>query len=170
MGVTICQAVEEGFGFPAFDLDRDRSPQRGGSNCRRACASSSPTWTGTDIQGEILVVSDGSTDETEARVLEVQDSRVHLVRLSEHSGKAVAISRGCAQATGRSSCWRTRGRRGIPRPWSTCWRTSRIPAWARSAETSCSSAAKEHWGASGCTGDSKSGCAARSPACIRVWG
>jgi biofilm PGA synthesis N-glycosyltransferase PgaC len=49
---------------------------------------------------EIVVVSDGSTDDTEAVVRKFDPSRVRLIKLESRQGKAVALNRGVAAATG----------------------------------------------------------------------
>jgi biofilm PGA synthesis N-glycosyltransferase PgaC len=52
------------------------------------------------IDGEMVVVSDGSTDDTVARAKASGDSRVSVVMLSANVGKAAALSRGCVAAGG----------------------------------------------------------------------
>ncbi len=49
---------------------------------------------------EIIVVSDGSTDNTAAILRECRDSRLRFVVLTEHQGKASALNYAVAQATG----------------------------------------------------------------------
>ena len=53
-----------------------------------------------DLKGELLVVSDGSTDHTVARIQEIIDPRLRLIELPQNQGKSYAISRAAAQATG----------------------------------------------------------------------
>jgi cellulose synthase/poly-beta-1,6-N-acetylglucosamine synthase-like glycosyltransferase len=48
---------------------------------------------------EVVVVSDGSTDDTDARVRRYPDDRVRLVR-QERAGKSPALNRGVAEACG----------------------------------------------------------------------
>src|SRR5438105_10940713 len=52
----------------------------------------------TGVEGEILVVDDGSIDLTAAIVRAYPSDLVGLVELYEHQGKAAALSRGCAAA------------------------------------------------------------------------
>jgi cellulose synthase/poly-beta-1,6-N-acetylglucosamine synthase-like glycosyltransferase len=49
---------------------------------------------------EIVIVSDGSTDGTDAILNEFQDPHVKCIRCSEHSGKAAALNTGMHIATG----------------------------------------------------------------------
>jgi cellulose synthase/poly-beta-1,6-N-acetylglucosamine synthase-like glycosyltransferase len=49
---------------------------------------------------EILVVSDGSTDRTEARVQPFLDGRVRLLACPRHEGKARALNRAAASSSG----------------------------------------------------------------------
>ena len=49
---------------------------------------------------EIILVSDGSTDDTPAILRQASDPRIHTILLDQHSGKAVALNRGMAAATG----------------------------------------------------------------------
>jgi hypothetical protein len=49
---------------------------------------------------EVVVVSDGSTDQTEQRVRDVLDPRVRLLVQPSHQGKNAALSRAAAVATG----------------------------------------------------------------------
>jgi poly-beta-1,6-N-acetyl-D-glucosamine synthase len=55
---------------------------------------------GTGIPGEIVVVSDGSTDDTVALVQRHSSQRVRLLELSRRGGKAAALTAGAAVATG----------------------------------------------------------------------
>lgn len=50
--------------------------------------------------GEILVVSDGSTDHTVAKARAHETKRVRVLELPVNVGKAEALTRGCAAATG----------------------------------------------------------------------
>lgn len=54
-----------------------------------------------DIDGEVIIVSDGSTDSTASLARSVSDPRVHVVELSHNQGKAVALSAGCMVASNR---------------------------------------------------------------------
>jgi cellulose synthase/poly-beta-1,6-N-acetylglucosamine synthase-like glycosyltransferase len=56
--------------------------------------------TSSGIAGEIIVVSDGSTDSTAELARAQADADVHVVESEQHLGKAVALTRGCAEATG----------------------------------------------------------------------
>lgn len=49
---------------------------------------------------EVIVVSDGSTDRTDALVARCADSRVRLIRQEPRAGKSAALNRGAAAATG----------------------------------------------------------------------
>jgi Glycosyl transferase family 2 len=49
---------------------------------------------------EVIVVSDGSTDGTDARVQRYPDNRVRLVRQEPRAGKSPALNRGVAEARG----------------------------------------------------------------------
>jgi cellulose synthase/poly-beta-1,6-N-acetylglucosamine synthase-like glycosyltransferase len=49
-------------------------------------------------EAEILVVSDGSTDETVAIAGRYRDRGVRVVELAEHVGKSAALNAGCARA------------------------------------------------------------------------
>ena len=77
---------------------------------------------------EILVVSDGSTDETEAIVRSLGCGRVRLLRMPSRSGKAAALNAALEVATGeivfftdvRQPFW-------IRRLSAVLWRTSRDP-------------------------------------------
>lgn len=53
---------------------------------------------------EVIVVDDGSTDETAARVSEIEDDRLHLIR-QENAGVAVARTRGSERARGAWIAW-----------------------------------------------------------------
>lgn len=48
---------------------------------------------------ELLIVDDGSTDDTEACVRRINDSRIRYIRLSENSGAANARNKGILQAS-----------------------------------------------------------------------
>lgn len=50
---------------------------------------------------ELLVVDDGSTDETPALLASLTDPRIHVVSLEENRGLAVALNRGLDEARGR---------------------------------------------------------------------
>jgi cellulose synthase/poly-beta-1,6-N-acetylglucosamine synthase-like glycosyltransferase len=54
----------------------------------------------TGIRGEIIVVSDGSTDHTAALVRLHSERYVRLVELAQKGGKSAALSEGAAGATG----------------------------------------------------------------------
>jgi GT2 family glycosyltransferase len=47
---------------------------------------------------QILVVDDGSRDDTSERILEVRDERVELLRLEENRGRSEACNSGCRRA------------------------------------------------------------------------
>ncbi len=49
---------------------------------------------------EILVVDDGSSDDTAARVEEFRDSGIRLIRLDRNRGKGAAVRRGMLEGTG----------------------------------------------------------------------
>ena len=55
---------------------------------------------GTGIPGEVLVIDDGSTDDTAALVRLHSSRCVRLVVLPERQGKSAALSRGAAEARG----------------------------------------------------------------------
>jgi cellulose synthase/poly-beta-1,6-N-acetylglucosamine synthase-like glycosyltransferase len=48
---------------------------------------------------EIIIVSDGSTDDTAELLAGQQDPRIHAIILEEHGGKAVGVNAGMARAT-----------------------------------------------------------------------
>ncbi len=50
------------------------------------------------LEGEVIVVSDGSVDNTAAAARAYPDRRVRVLELSDRSGKAAALSKGCAVA------------------------------------------------------------------------
>lgn len=50
---------------------------------------------------EVIVVDDASTDSSVARVLEIEDPRVTLLRLESNHGAGIARNHGFARATGR---------------------------------------------------------------------
>jgi cellulose synthase/poly-beta-1,6-N-acetylglucosamine synthase-like glycosyltransferase len=52
------------------------------------------------VSGEVIVVSDGSTDATVALARPFSKQAVRVIDLPERVGKAAALSHGCAQATG----------------------------------------------------------------------
>jgi cellulose synthase/poly-beta-1,6-N-acetylglucosamine synthase-like glycosyltransferase len=56
--------------------------------------------TSSCLAGEIIVVSDGSTDRTVAAVKEIGEPRARVIELDQHAGKAVALTRGASAATG----------------------------------------------------------------------
>ena len=49
---------------------------------------------------KIIVVSDGSTDETVARLNLINSVRLHVIPLERNWGKSIAVSRGVTEATG----------------------------------------------------------------------
>ena len=51
-----------------------------------------------DLDGEVIVVSDGSTDGTAAAARAHADPRLRVLELPERMGKAAALSKGCAAA------------------------------------------------------------------------
>jgi biofilm PGA synthesis N-glycosyltransferase PgaC len=52
----------------------------------------------SDIAGEIIVVSDGSDDSTADIARNFQRGQVHVLELTQHEGKAAALSAACALA------------------------------------------------------------------------
>ena len=48
----------------------------------------------------IIVVSDGSTDETVSRLNQINSDRLHVIVLERNWGKSIAVSRGVTEATG----------------------------------------------------------------------
>ena len=52
------------------------------------------------LDGEVIIVSDGSTDATAALALQDADPRVRVIELSQNVGKAQALTRACAAAKG----------------------------------------------------------------------
>jgi cellulose synthase/poly-beta-1,6-N-acetylglucosamine synthase-like glycosyltransferase len=52
------------------------------------------------LAGEVVIVSDGSTDGTAAAARDGADTRVRVIELTENVGKAQALSRGVAAASG----------------------------------------------------------------------
>ena len=50
------------------------------------------------VAGEVIVVSDGSTDHTAELVRNMNEPQARLLELQVHRGKAVALNRGCALA------------------------------------------------------------------------
>jgi dolichyl-phosphate beta-glucosyltransferase len=56
---------------------------------------------GPEGEHEVLVVDDGSTDDTAARVEAHPDTMVRLVRQPENRGKGAALRRGVAESRGR---------------------------------------------------------------------
>src|ERR1700730_17557030 len=50
------------------------------------------------IQGELIVVSDGSTDRTASIAREFKGGRVQVIELARNQGKAAALSAGCLQS------------------------------------------------------------------------
>jgi biofilm PGA synthesis N-glycosyltransferase PgaC len=55
---------------------------------------------GADVTGEIVVVSDGSTDSTAALVRRHASTRLRLLELPQRGGKAAALTAGAAVASG----------------------------------------------------------------------
>ncbi len=49
---------------------------------------------------KIIVVSDGSTDETTSRLKQLNTDRLHIIPLERNWGKSIAVSRGVSEATG----------------------------------------------------------------------
>ncbi|HYV36022.1 MAG TPA: glycosyltransferase family 2 protein [Gemmataceae bacterium] len=54
--------------------------------------------TASGIEGEVIVVSDGSTDHTASIARQVAGANVHVIELPHREGKAAALSAGCAEA------------------------------------------------------------------------
>ena len=52
----------------------------------------------TGLTGEVILVSDGSTDDTADLAREYADRGVRVVELDSHEGKAAALTKGCAAA------------------------------------------------------------------------
>lgn len=63
------------------------------------------TFDKLDSPCEVIVVCDGSTDDTAERAMAVTDPRVRVLRYDEHQGKGVAITAGLAEARGRLVGW-----------------------------------------------------------------
>ncbi len=53
-----------------------------------------------ELVKEVVIVSDGSTDETNAMLERAEDGRLRKVYMAEQGGKAAALNRGIAAATG----------------------------------------------------------------------
>ncbi len=51
------------------------------------------------VNGEVVVVSDGSTDATVSRAREVADATTRVLESTQHHGKAAALNQGCAASS-----------------------------------------------------------------------
>jgi poly-beta-1,6-N-acetyl-D-glucosamine synthase len=52
----------------------------------------------SQVDGEVIVISDGSTDGTAELVRDMELPQVRVIELSRHAGKAIALNHGCAVA------------------------------------------------------------------------
>jgi cellulose synthase/poly-beta-1,6-N-acetylglucosamine synthase-like glycosyltransferase len=68
-------------------------------NIRRRLDEMSDLLTTSGLEAEMIVVSDGSTDATAAVARAHPDPRTHVLDLPQRSGKAAALTQGCAAAS-----------------------------------------------------------------------
>lgn len=80
---------------------------------------------------QVIVVNDGSTDGTWARMLEAKRRwpQICAIDLGRNHGKRGAMAEGIRRAEGRSSCSSTRTRTSTPTPWCTSSSPSPIVTW-----------------------------------------
>ena len=81
-----------------------------------------------DVELEVVVVDDGSTDETPTFLSDLDDTRIRVVRNDQATGVTKARNAGIAHAQAKwlaSSTTTTSGHRSDCRPSSRRWRRSR---------------------------------------------
>ncbi len=83
------------------------------------------------VEGEIIVVSDGSTDATAEEARRHAYGTVQVLSLAGRHGKAVALTRDVRWPATRCSSSPTCGSGGRPAPCAPCWTTSPIRPSAR---------------------------------------
>ena len=120
----------------------------------------------SDLDGEVILVSDGSTDRT-AAIAAALGAPVRLVELETNVGKAAALNQGCTVAQGQILVFADVRQRWAPTRSGGWWTTSPIRTSARSAVISSwkrRQASSRVWA---CTGGWRKGCAGWSRAFIR---
>jgi cellulose synthase/poly-beta-1,6-N-acetylglucosamine synthase-like glycosyltransferase len=93
---------------------------------------------------EVVVVSDGSTDATDAIVAHYPDPRVRLLRQETRSGKSLALNRAVAVSHGRCSTSAPTSARCSPGCASACASTSR-PRRAEVSSSRRAAATRTSW-------------------------